>query len=90
MGWYFAFMQTVVDHNYLFKDICIGWPSRVHYARFFTNSFLFKKMTSGELRIYLHFKVTMYVVLQGYLVGPFLIEDSEWPFLIGDSASLSC
>ena len=23
--WYSMLMQTVVDHNYLFRDLCIGW-----------------------------------------------------------------
>ena len=31
--WYSMLVQAVVNHNYLFKDIHIGWPGRVHNAR---------------------------------------------------------
>ena len=25
-GWYSILMQAVVDHQYRFTDVCIGWP----------------------------------------------------------------
>ena len=28
-GWYSVLLQAVVDHNYLFRDLCIGWPGSV-------------------------------------------------------------
>ncbi|KAI0212315.1 hypothetical protein LSAT2_002792, partial [Lamellibrachia satsuma] len=28
-GWYSLLMQPVVDHQYRFTDVCIGWPGRV-------------------------------------------------------------
>ena len=31
-------LQAVVDHNCLFKDLCIGWPGSVHDARVLANS----------------------------------------------------
>ena len=29
-GWYSMIIQAVVDHCYLFRDICIGWPGIVY------------------------------------------------------------
>ena len=31
-GWYSMLVQAIVDHNYLFRDLCIGWPGSVHDA----------------------------------------------------------
>ena len=35
-------LQAVADHNYIFRDICIGWPGSVHDTRVFANSSLYK------------------------------------------------
>ena len=43
-GWYSMLVQAVVDHNYLFRDLCIGWPGSVHDARVLANSSIFKKV----------------------------------------------
>ena len=32
-GWYSIILQAVVDHRYMFRDVCIGWPGSVHDAR---------------------------------------------------------
>ena len=29
-GWYSILEQAVVDHNYLFTDVCVGCPGSVH------------------------------------------------------------
>ena len=34
-------LQELVDCNYLFLDICVGWPGKEHDARVFKNSPLF-------------------------------------------------
>ena len=31
---YYSILQAVVDHNYLFGDICVGWPGSIHNACF--------------------------------------------------------
>ena len=48
-GWYSIEAQAVVDHNGLFKDLCIGWPGSVHDARVFSNSMLYSKVNNSEL-----------------------------------------
>ena len=42
-------MQAVVDYRGLFLDAHIGWPGKVHDARFFVNSSLYCKGMSGSL-----------------------------------------
>ena len=38
-----------MDHEYIFRDICIGWPGSVHDARVFTNSLIYKEITENRL-----------------------------------------
>ena len=40
---YSILMQAVVDHDYRFTDVYIGWPGQVHDARVFDNSRIFRK-----------------------------------------------
>ena len=42
-------MQAVVDFRYLFLDVYIGWPGKVHDARVLVNSTAYQKATSGTL-----------------------------------------
>ena len=42
-------VQAIVDHDYLFRDICVGWPGSVHDARVFTNSLIYKQITEDGL-----------------------------------------
>ncbi len=42
-GYHSILMQAVVDCNYLYRDVVIGWPGSVHDARVFSNSAIFKK-----------------------------------------------
>ena len=42
-------VQAVVDHNYLFRDICVGWPGSVHDARVFSNSLIYKQIMEQNL-----------------------------------------
>ena len=42
-------LQGVVDANYCFLEVCIGWAGSVHDSRVFTHSNLYKKITEEEL-----------------------------------------
>ena len=48
-GWYSMILQAVVDHDYMFRDICIGWPGSVHDARVFANSMLYRQIMEDDL-----------------------------------------
>ena len=74
-GWYSMLVQAVVNHNYLFTDLYIGWPGCVHDARVLSNSALYRKCNNHEL-------------LQGdvlhvnsHRIPIFLIGDSAYPLL---------
>lgn len=48
-GWHSIILQGTVDYQGLFIDLYIGWPGRVHDARVFSNSILFKRGQQGSL-----------------------------------------
>ena len=48
-GFYSILMQGTVNHLGQFFDVCIGWPGRVHDARVFSNSTLYRKGQANEL-----------------------------------------
>ena len=33
-GWYSMVLQGVIDHEYLFRDVYVGWPGSVHDAAY--------------------------------------------------------
>ena len=48
-GYYSILIQVVVDDNYLFWDICVGWLGSVHDACVLVNSSLYRKATAGKI-----------------------------------------
>ena len=48
-GQYSIIMQAMVDFRGLFLDVYIGWPGKVHDARVFANSSLYRRGMSGTL-----------------------------------------
>ena len=48
-GSYSIIMQAVVDYRGLFLDTYIGWPGKVHVARVFSNSCIYRKGREGIL-----------------------------------------
>ena len=63
-GFHSIIMQGVVDYRGIFIDVYIGWPGRVHDARVFKNSGLFKKASRGQLlpdwpKYYGHVKIPL-------------------------------
>lgn len=45
--YYSLIMQAICDHKYIFRNINIGWPGKVHDARICTNSEIFHKRENG-------------------------------------------
>ena len=74
-GWYSILVQAVVDHEYLFRNLNVGWPGCVHDARVFANSSLFEAATVNHI---LHGDNHM---ILGYNIPPLLIADSAYPHL---------
>ena len=48
-GFYSIIMQGLVDFRGIFMDVYIGWPGKVHDARVFANSRVFKHGNEGTL-----------------------------------------
>ena len=72
-GWYSVLLQGVVDQNYLFTDICIGWPGSVHDARVLANSCIYKKASQKQILCGKEINV------HGTRVPTFLVGDSAYP-----------
>ena len=75
-GWYSMLVQAVVDHEFLFRNLCIGWPGSVHDARVLANSSVFKKISNGQLLVGNSAQV------QGRPLRPFIIGGSAYPLLL--------
>ena len=48
-GWYSVLLQAVVDHDYIFRDVVIGWAGSVHDARVLANSQVYHKATNRKI-----------------------------------------
>ena len=73
-GWYSIVLQGVVNHNYLFTDVMVGWPgSGVHDVRVLANSHLYCKAINKEM---LNSSV---IKILGKDIFPFLLGDSAYP-----------
>ena len=89
-GWYSMVVQAVVDHDYLFRDICVGWPGSVHDARIFINSLLYKRISeegilNGHDRNLLGCRIPACIIadaaypIQTWLLKPFADTPSLTP-----------
>ena len=72
-GWHSMILQGVVDHDYLFRDICVGWPGSVHDARVFASSSIVKRIKEGLL------SAGQSISYLGCQIPAFLIGDSAYP-----------
>ena len=66
-------VQGLVDANYHFLDVCIGWPGSVHDARVFAHSNLYKKITRG------HLVPNKSITISGVRIRLYVIGDSAYP-----------
>ena len=75
-GYYSINMQAVVDHQYRFLDIYVGWPGSVHDARVFSHSSLYSKGESGTL-----LPSSEKSIQPGVKLPVFIVGDSAYPLL---------
>ena len=75
-GWHSIILQGVVDSAYTFIDINVGWPGKVHDARVFANSTIFKKGEAGNL-----FPETRAKKINGVKIPVMIIADAAYPLL---------
>ena len=73
-GFHSSLFQAFVDCNYLFLEICVGWPGKVHDSRMFKNSPLF---AAACTRTFL--PADMYQEISGVRVPPLILRDSASP-----------
>ena len=69
-------MQVLVDSNYLFCDIVVGWPGSVHDARVFSNSQLYALGCSGRL-----FPPDVKEDILGQEIHPVFLANPVYPML---------
>ena len=75
-GYHSILMQAVVDCDYLFRNVVIGWPGSVHDARVFSNSGIFMKGNDQKL-----FPNDLTREINGEEVSPLILADPAYPFL---------
>lgn len=72
-GFHSLILQGLVDFDYRFLDICVGWPGKVHDARVFKNSPLFALCCA---RTFL--PPDMSVMISGVRVPPLILGNSAY------------
>ena len=82
-GYHSIIMQAVVDSNYIFRDVVIGWPGSVHDARVLSNSSIYQRGSNDQL-----FPEILTKQIQGKDVSPFIIGDPAYPLLPCSNAGL--
>ena len=74
-GWYSVNAQCIVDYQYLFIDVYVGWPGRCHDARVFQNSPVFLRAMQGDPL----FPPNPRAISEGNEVPVVLIGDPAYP-----------
>ena len=77
-GYHGIIMQAVVDSNYIFTEVVIGWPGSVHDARVLSNSSIYQRGNNDQL-----FPEILTKQIQGKDVSPFLIGDQHIHYFPG-------
>ncbi|KAL1277012.1 hypothetical protein QQF64_023685 [Cirrhinus molitorella] len=71
-GWHSIVLQDIVDHNFCFTDVYVGWPGRTHDARVLANSPLYHMAEAQDGYLFPHEKS---MVVDGVEVPIHLIGD---------------
>ena len=74
-GFHSIILQGLVDANYLFSDICVGWSGKVQNARMFKNSSLYTSLCGGVFTR----DDSVYDTINGVRVPPLILGDSAYP-----------
>jgi hypothetical protein len=69
-------MQAVVDSQYLFREVVIGWPGSVHDARVLSNSEFYNLGLKSQL-----FDGNLKERIIGVNIGPVILGDPAYPLL---------
>ena len=72
-GWYSMLVQGVVDADYCFLDVCVGWPGSVHDARVFAKSTLYNQIEHN------HILPNKTITVSGVCIPLYIIGDSAYP-----------
>ena len=67
-------IQAIVNHNYLFTDVNIGWPGSVHDARVLVHSNFYKQAVAGDV-----LPASKTKLIGGVQVPPYIIGDAAYP-----------
>ena len=65
-------IQGLVDANYCFLDVCVGWPGSVHDARVLANSSLYNEIEHN------HILPDRTMTISGVDVPLYIIGDSAY------------
>ena len=85
-GWHSIILQGVVGLTYKFWDINVGWPGRVHDARVFSRSLVYKRASEGSLFPRMEREINLSILLIGDPAYPLY----EWLMkLFSDTGRLS-
>lgn len=72
-GFHSILLQALVDCNYLFRDVCVGWPGKVHNSRMFKNSTLFNACCQRNF-----LPMNLFEIISGVRVPPLILGDSAY------------
>ena len=72
-GFYSIILQGFVDSNYLFRDVYVGWPGKVHDSRVFKNSPLYDACCAREF-----LPLRLSKVITNVVVPPLILGDSAY------------
>ena len=66
-------IQGLVDANYRFLDMCVGWPGSVHDARVFVHSALYNEIENNRIL------PNQTITISGTHIPLYMIGDSAYP-----------